>query len=117
MYILDFVPRRPIQLAFSCLLAYTALQLRAVYFPDLTLQKLHECLLHVDVQHCGKPDRDWLKTIVDPASQLQLSPKQQNALLKKYGELEKSITVSENCLVGVGYTNCEDINFMAVELF
>ena len=36
------------QLSLLGLLAYTLMQLRAVYFPQLTLLKIHECMVHVD---------------------------------------------------------------------
>ena len=42
------IPQTLFQFAISCLLVYTVLQIKMIYFPKLTLQKVHNCLLHVD---------------------------------------------------------------------
>ena len=53
------IPRTPIQLCYWGLMLYTALQFKLVYFPKLTLQGLHECMVHVDEAHCGEIFEEW----------------------------------------------------------
>lgn len=105
------------QCALTWLLVYTVIQFRLVYMPSLTLDKLHLCLVHVDNEHCGDPTTDWFTRPVDPDSLIKLSPGQQHALINHYAEMERVITVKDDCLIGTGYNNCLDVGFHAVDLF
>ena len=117
MHILDFVPKNLRQVMQLMLLSYTMMQVRVVYFPKLTCQKIHECLLYVDEEHCGNPLVDWLTLPTDPATLITLTEKQKVDMLHRYAKLDEAITPKEDCLIGLGYNNCIDINFRAVELF
>ena len=76
---------------------------------------VHECLLHVDEEHCGVPSRDWIQR--EEVNMIKLNKKEQESLLKKYAELERSIKPKDDCLIGSGYNNCKDLGFSAVDLF
>ena len=54
------LPRSPLHLLELLLVVYTGLQAWMVYFPEISLAQIHECLLHVDEEHCGDPD-DWFR--------------------------------------------------------
>ena len=117
MFLSDLIPRSPLQWAYTCLLGYSMLQLKLIYFPVLSLDSLHECLINVDEKHCGRPSRDWLIAPLDSNSMLQLSQAEQQSLLAHYGELEQNIAHESDCLIGAGYNNCRDLGFRAVDLF
>ena len=40
-----------------------------------------------------------------------------NDVITKYAVLDQSVKVKPDCLIGVGYNMCSDINFRAAELF
>ena len=54
---------------------------------------------------------------VDPNKVIKFSRKQTDKLLRQYQERDDAITPTEDCLIGVGYNTCLDINFRAVDLF
>ena len=62
MFLTDWFPRTPFQAAYLGLAAYTSIQFKLIYLPDLTFDKVHDCLLHVDEAHCGNPKTDWFST-------------------------------------------------------
>ena len=47
---------------------------------------------------------------------LTLTNTEKNAVIKKYVESDQRIATKEDCLIGVGYNACTDINFRASDL-
>jgi len=47
---------------------------------------------------------------------LTLTDAEKNAVIKKYVESDQRIATKEDCLIGVGYNACTDINFRASDL-
>ena len=75
-------------------------------------------MLHVDEEHCGSPSRDWFNNFESSiAETITFTTAQKDYLLGTYAQLDSEIQPKDGCLVGFGYTNCQDISFMAVDLF
>ena len=88
-----------------------------MYFPNVTRHSIHECLLHVDEEHCGNPARDWLNLPVDPDTIITLTKQEKEDILRSYDQVDREIKPKDDCLIGLGYNVCEDIGFRAVDLF
>lgn len=118
MYITDLIPRTPFQWLYTCLLGYSIHQFKLIYFPNLTLEAVHECFINVDEANCGRPSRDWLiAPEQDSDSHLKLTKAEQRDILSHYSRLDEEITPADDCLIGAGYNNCRDLGFRAVKLF
>ena len=112
-----FLPRSMLHVLEMILVVFTGLQAWMVYFPDISLNDIHECLLHVDDEHCGDPD-DWFRTIRrDETKFFEISEMSAKNLIKKYADIEATINPTEDCVVGFGYNTCNDIGFSAKTLF
>ena len=76
-------------------------------------KSVHLCLLNVDEHHCGDPS-SWL---APSPRKIYLSTEEKNKVIRMYAQLDREIKTHGSCMIGVGYTNCQDIGFRAVELF
>ena len=54
-----FIPKTLSQLSCTLLIALLVYRAKHVYFPQVTLKQVHECLYHVDESHCGKLE-NWI---------------------------------------------------------
>ena len=64
---------------------------------------------------CGS--NDWFKKHEQTESRIELKKSESDAILKYYGEIEKQITTTPDCLFGGGYNHCIDMGFRAMDLF
>jgi len=99
------------------LAAFLTFQTLYFLFPSFTWQKLHECMLHVDEVHCLKLLENSPSRTHRPVQMFSLSEQEQRTLIQNYAFREEAIPSSEDCLIGVGYNTCKDVNFKSVKLF
>ena len=55
--------------------------------------------------------------LTESLNSIEISKKRNSDLIRKYLQIESEIKVKDDCLIGVGYNMCTDINFRAVDLF
>ena len=60
---------------------------------------------------------DWFKKHEQAESTIELKKSESDAILKYYGEIEKQITTTPDCLFGGGYNHCIDMGCRAMDLF
>ena len=73
----------------------------------------HLCMLHVDEQHCGIPS-EWFLPIKTKV--LVFSEEEQINLIQNYARMDQSMQAPELCKIGVGYNNCKDVIFQAIDI-